>query len=761
MRHFNALRIPSALAAGNILIALFFLAVGRSSAQTLKSITVSPSSAQIPIAFNQQFTAAGVYSDGSTRGPTTTATWSTSNGTIATISKSGLATGKSAGIVTISATASGIKGSASLTIRNARVTSISVSPSAPSVVVKNTIQFTANGLLSDGSSSDLTSLVTWSSSSKTIAAIDGNGLATTAKAGTTTISAAFAGAPTASTSLTVTAIPLQSIAVAPLNTSALAGTTVQYTAIGSYSDGSTANITTSVTWSSSQATVATIKSSGLASAVGPGTATIKATSSGVSGGASLTVTASISSISISPSSASLPLGSTQQFKATAHYSNGTTSDVTTLASWASSVVAVATVSNNAGSQGLATSVATGTTSITASYQGHTSVPAALTVTSAVLVSIAVSPLSASIALGTSQQFIATGTYTDGSTKVITTSVSWISSTPAVATIGASGVAVSGTLGTTTITANSGSNSGSATLSVTPATLVSISVTPLSLSLPKGVSQQFTAAGVYTDGSTQNITSSVQWTSSVPSVVSISTSGNGEGIATGTAQITASAPGTGISGQSAVTVGAAALVSIAVTPTNAAIALGTAQQFAAVGTYTDGSTQDLTASVLWSSSDTAIATIGGTGQAVSSAAGSTTITATSGAIAGSTALMVNAAALVSIAVTPAIPSVPLGETKQFTATGTFADGSIQDLTNTVSWSSSDSTVATISMTSPTRGLAQTLATGNNHNRGKFSRSERYYRHRREPCCDDRDWGYALAVIAGHRLDPAAFSHRDIF
>lgn len=707
---FKASGISSARVAGSILVAICFLAVGRSSAKTLQSIGVSPSSAAIPIAFSQQFTATGVYSDGSTANLTTSASWSTSSGTIATVSRSGLATGKSAGVVTISATVSGIKGTASLTIRNAKVTSITLSPIAPSVLVKNTIQFTATGNLSDGSSSDLTKLVTWSTSAKSIATVGASGLATAVKAGTVMISAVFTGAPTASTSLTVTAITLQSITVTPLNTSATAGTKVQYTATGSYSDGSTANITTSVTWSSSKTSVATIQSSGLASAVGAGTATIKATSSSVSGSTSLTVTASVSSISISPSSVSIALGLTQQFKATAHYSNGTTSDVTTLASWTSSVPAVATVSNNASSQGLATSDATGTTSVGATYQGFTSTPAALTVTGAALVSIAVSPASASIALGTSQQFIATGTYTDGSTKVITTSASWTSSTPAVAMIGATGVAVSGTLGTTTITATSGSISGSATLSVTPAALVGVSVTPLSLMLQKGASQQFNATAVYTDGSTQDITSSVQWASSAPTVLNISISGNAEALATGTAQITASVPGAGISGQSAVTVGPAALVSIAVTPTNSTIAPGTAQQFAAVGTYTDGSTQDLTGSVLWTSSDRGIATISSSGQAMSLLAGSTTITAMSGAIAGSTTLLVNPAALVSIAVTPAIPSVPLGETKQFTATGTFADGSIQDLTNTVSWSSSDSTVATISMTGPTQGLAQTLATG---------------------------------------------------
>src|SRR5207248_1769831 len=140
--------------------------------------------------------------------------------------------------------------------------------------------------------------------------------------------------------------------------------------------------------------------------------------------------------------------------------------------------------------------------------------------------------------------------------------------------------------------------------------------------------------------------------------------------------TVSLTGTGASG---------ALLSIAVTPANPSFALGTTQQLKATGTYSDGSTQDLTNTVTWDTTDHTIAMVNAQGLATSVAAGSTTVTAASGSIRGTTTLTVTPATLVSIAVTPAIPSDPLGTTQQFTATGTFTDGSTQNITKTVQWS----------------------------------------------------------------------------
>jgi len=153
-------------------------------------------------------------------------------------------------------------------------------------------------------------------------------------------------------------------------------------------------------------------------------------------------------------------------------------------------------------------------------------------------------------------------------------------------------------------------------------------------------------------------------------------------------------------------GGATLSSIAVTPANPSIKVGATQQFAATGTYSDGSTQDITASATWSSSDETKATINASGLATAVAAGSSTITATSGSISGNTALTVTSATLASIAVTPANPSIAVGTTQQFTATGTYSDGSTQDITASATWSSSDAAKATINAS----GLATAVAAG---------------------------------------------------
>jgi hypothetical protein len=172
----------------------------------------------------------------------------------------------------------------------------------------------------------------------------------------------------------------------------------------------------------------------------------------------------------------------------------------------------------------------------------------------------------------------------------------------------------------------------------------------------------------------------------------------------------------IAGATVLTVTAAELVSIAVSPAAPSIALGTGQQFTAAGTYTDGGVQDLTATVTWSSSARSVATVsnapGSRGLATSVTVGSTSITATDpgSAIAGQTTVTVTPAVLVSLQVTPTVSSLATGATRQFAATGTFSDGSVQDVTATAAWSSSAPAVATIDNAPGSAGLATGVAAG---------------------------------------------------
>jgi hypothetical protein len=101
-------------------------------------------------------------------------------------------------------------------------------------------------------------------------------------AGATQISASLNGISSPSSTLAATTAKLQSITIAPLSATVTAGETLQWTATGLFSDGTIQDVTTSVRWSSSSTAVATIgASSGLATGISQGTATITATQGGV------------------------------------------------------------------------------------------------------------------------------------------------------------------------------------------------------------------------------------------------------------------------------------------------------------------------------------------------------------------------------------------------------------------------------------------------------------------------------------------------
>lgn len=164
------------------------------------------------------------------------------------------------------------------------------------------------------------------------------------------------------------------MAVTPASASVPLGTLQQYTAVGTYSDGGTEDLTSSANWSSTVQSVASIGNNtgtkGLATTVATGSTTISAISGTTSGSTSLTVMpAVLSTIDVTPASPSTSVAKTLQFTSTGHYSDGTTQPITGSVTWSSSLPAVATISNASGSQGLATAVANGSTTITATMSG--------------------------------------------------------------------------------------------------------------------------------------------------------------------------------------------------------------------------------------------------------------------------------------------------------------------------------------------------------------------------------------------------------
>ena len=249
--------------------------------------------------------------------------------------------------------------------------------------------------------------------------------------------------------------------------------------------------------------------------------------------------------------------------------------------------------------------------------------------------ITISPASQTIAVGTTQQFTASGYYSNGAiTPGI--SVSWSSSSVSAATIdGVSGVATGVAVGTTTITATAlGITSNAATLNVNQ--LKSITITPLNQTIAIAGTEQYDAMGTFLNPggttTTSDITAQVTWNSSSTAVATFSTTtpGLATGVAAGTTAITASLDGV-TSASTNLTVSAG--TTLLITPSANPIAVGNSVSFTAVE-MTGSTTNPTTYPVTWTSSTTTVANViaNGTGAALGAgfAAGTTTITATEGA-----------------------------------------------------------------------------------------------------------------------------------
>ena len=266
-----------------------------------------------------------------------------------------------------------------------------------------------------------------------------------------------------------------------------------------------------------------------------------------------------------------------------------------------------------------------------------------------LTSIAVTPATpAHLKVAATQQFTATGTYSDSSTADITSTVTWASGTAATATISNAGLATGVAAGTTSITATMGTVV-SPGVTLTVIALTSIDVTPHAPpTIAIAATQQFTATGTYTDSSTSDISSQVTWSCLPAATATISATGLATGVANGTAQVSAKL-GSITSNSVTLTVGTGGVpvpVAVKIEQVNPTIIVGGVEDFTAVAVLSDGTTAPLVTAATWSSGTTANATIlANAGIASGVAAGSSTITATSGALVPGTT---------TLTVAPAVP-----------------------------------------------------------------------------------------------------------
>jgi trimeric autotransporter adhesin len=755
-------------------------------------IDVTPAAGSVIKGRTLQLQATLVFSDNSTQNVTAQATWSSNATSFATVSNATGNKGLVSGVmnreapVAISAAFQNVTGQASITVTPPVPVSIEVEPATLALPNGSTQPLVATAILTDDSTQDVTAQASWQSSAPGVVAV-GNAagnkgqVTALAQSGTPATITATLQDLSATAQVAVTAAVLAEIQVTPVNPQLPAGLTQQLTATGIYTDNTSQNLTATAQWSSSAVETATVGNgagdkglvTGVAANATP--ATITAAVGDVSGTTEVTVTSGVvQQIDVQPATASLPrFGFRQRYTATGRLSDGGTIDLTSQVTWSKSAADnVVTISNSGSERGVATSGNTaGTSQITAALGGVTSAPATLTVTNAVLQSIEMQtdddpePETAlTLGLGRTVDVRAVGVFTTStgggtttSRQDITQSVTWsscaeppdvvpcverdsvatvsnatatkgriVTQSPGNASIGAR---ISVNNGTTTTT-----RTGAIALTVSNATLVSLEVSPSSRTLPRLFETPFTATGTFTDGSTGDVTAQVTWITSNSNIVTISNADGRRGVARGgavcSAVITARNPNSSIEDSAQVTVTAATLTGIAVTPTNSTIKQGQTQLYTATGQFSDSSTLDITQfnGVGWASSNASVADFvnGAEPNEITGIAqgGPISVTATksipnSSAVSGSTNLTVAGFALAAVFIVPATDEgcaadpadfepMPRGYRRGFLACARFFNDVVEDVTASATWTTQAPAVVTVSNTAGSKGQATASA-----------------------------------------------------
>lgn len=475
-----------------VLVALTFLfgcggggtvGAGSSSASVVTTVSVSPRTASVLVGATARFEAIAKDQHGNVM-PGVAFEFRSSNST-ASVDSAGLAEGVSPGTATITASAAGQSATVSLTVKpdppaSPVLTQISVSPSTMSIQVGQQQSYTAVGY--DQFNNVMSGVVfSWASDGTNAIAILNSNVATGVAAGTVHITASAAGISSAPASLTVLPPPpaLTRIVVTPSSPSILIGGALQFTAVG-YDQNGAAMSGIAFNWSSSNASIAAVNGAGSASGLATGTTQITASAQGVNSNAALlTVSkpaAVLSSITVSPSSASIQAGSTQQFSAVGYdqYNNAMSGIIFVWSSSNLNVASVTAVNSEGETDGVASAIAAGNSQIKVSANG-VSATASLTVTAPpppppppTVTTINVISSNTSITVGSTQQFSALATDQNGM-AMSGVWFTWTSSDSTVATIDDNGLVTAIAEGSVQISASAqGVSSNAVSLAVTAA-----------------------------------------------------------------------------------------------------------------------------------------------------------------------------------------------------------------------------------------------------------------------------------------------------
>ena len=616
----------------------------------LVSLAINPSPVNLVEGLTQQLSVIGTFTNNTTSSPSgVTFTSSDAAGAVITVGPTGLVTAVAAGTATVTAsvgTTTKITKTVTVNVSARALASLAVTPAAVTVYAGGTVQLAVVGTYNNNTTSTLAATdLTFTSDATATATVSAAGLVTAKAAGTANVTVGAANNVSSVVVVTVTPAQLVSLVISPKPVPALAaGQSQQLSAVGTYTDNSTGT-PSGLTFSSSDATKASVTNAGLVTSHAAGSAVITATaprSSTVNITDTATVTvnpAAVVSLAIVTSPALTVIeGLTQQLVVVATYTDSSTGTPSGLSfGTADSAHAVLTVS----SSGLVAGVAAGSTTVNASLGSIVSPAVTFTVTAKALSSIVSAPLAiANLHVGQSQQLTVTGNYNNGTSATLSSGLTYTTLPAGIVTVSASGLVQGKAVGDTVITINAG-NSVKTTVAahVTAPAVVSLTLSPASVpALYVGQTQPLAVLATFSDNSTSTgsgLTPALAFGSSDATKASVDlASGLVTAVAVGSANITATGGGV-TSNAVAVTVPAQTLTSLTVMPNPVTVGLSSTVQLVVTGNYNAGPSLNLTAAASTtygvSPAGPASVTTPGGGLVTGFSIGTTTLTVTSGTV----------------------------------------------------------------------------------------------------------------------------------
>ena len=325
------------------------------------SVEVAPATATVAVGATVTLTASALDASGNVV-TGRKVVWAVADSNLATVSPTGVVTGRRVGTVPVAASVEGKSAVAQIRVAPVAAVAVRVSPSSRDLTVGQTAQLKAEPLDAQGAVLSGRA-VAWSSSRPGVATVSQTGVVTALSPGSAIIKATAEGK-SGVAGVTVTPAAVASVAVTPTAATLVVGQTVQVEAQPRDASGRPL-AGRAVAWSTNRPNVATVTSTGVVAAVSPGTATVTASSEGRSGAATIVVEApSVDRVEVTPASTTVKVGGSFRLTATVYDSRGSVIPGARVG-WTSSDTRIATVDNT----GRVSAVKGGSVIITATSGG--------------------------------------------------------------------------------------------------------------------------------------------------------------------------------------------------------------------------------------------------------------------------------------------------------------------------------------------------------------------------------------------------------